>query len=222
MLGKEQEWYETLRSYDKSVGYNLSEIARSGSRYKTFEDLDAGRLSFTRHQFDIAAKFLCESDIPIPEVASLSGIAERTLYQMYFKTEYSKLVGELPIRKRVNTASRKLNEETVGLLIDELLSGGSITDVAKTFDLAIETVRDIRNKVTWKALTQDIVFPPLPPKRPRPSKAVNQYDKNMNFIASYESARVAEKETGVGYRLISQVCHGQKPSAHGYIFKFAS
>lgn len=52
------------------------------------------------------------------------------------------------------------------------------------------------------------------------SKAIAQYDKDMNFIAIYESAREAERKTGIGYKMISRVCNGQRPHTHGYIFQF--
>jgi hypothetical protein len=42
----------------------------------------------------------------------------------------------------------------------------------------------------------------------------------MNFIAEYESAREAEKITGIGFRMISRVCNGQRHQTHGFIFKF--
>lgn len=52
-------------------------------------------------------------------------------------------------------------------------------------------------------------------------KPVEQYDKEGNFIAKYESAREAQKETGVGYKLISACCKGNKKSAHGFVWKFS-
>lgn len=53
-------------------------------------------------------------------------------------------------------------------------------------------------------------------------KPVAQYDKDMNLIAIYESAREAERQTGIGYKMISRVCKGDRPHTHGYIFKFIS
>ena len=52
------------------------------------------------------------------------------------------------------------------------------------------------------------------------NKPVAQYDLDGNFIALYESARQAELETGIGYRMISRVCKGERPYTHGFIFKF--
>ena len=51
-------------------------------------------------------------------------------------------------------------------------------------------------------------------------KPILQYDLNNNFISEYKSARECERQTSIGYKLISAVCTGSKKSAHGYIFKF--
>lgn len=52
------------------------------------------------------------------------------------------------------------------------------------------------------------------------SKEIIQYDKDMNYIATYESAREAERQTGIGYKMISRVCKGERPHTHGYVFQF--
>ena len=45
-------------------------------------------------------------------------------------------------------------------------------------------------------------------------------DLNNNFIKEYASAREASKILNIGYKLISQVCNGNKKQTHGYRFKF--
>lgn len=52
------------------------------------------------------------------------------------------------------------------------------------------------------------------------AKPVSQHDIENNFIDTYESAREAEIKTGISYKLISQVCNGDKKQTHGYIFRF--
>ena len=54
----------------------------------------------------------------------------------------------------------------------------------------------------------------------RTIKPVIQYDRQMNFIAEYESATEAERITGIGNKLISRVCKGERPHTHGFVFKF--
>lgn len=53
------------------------------------------------------------------------------------------------------------------------------------------------------------------------SKPIAQYDKRMNLIAVFESAREAERQTGIGYKMISRVCNGERYYTHGYHFEFA-
>lgn len=52
------------------------------------------------------------------------------------------------------------------------------------------------------------------------SKRVAQYDKEYNLVAVYDSARDAERKTGIGFRMISRVCSGNRECTHGYNFKF--
>ena len=147
---------------------------------------------------------------------------------------YTKEQFELSEKKRIDAVRRgisrgehcgasKLTECEVQSIISELLSGQYITAVAHKLGIAMETVRDIRNHKSWTHLTDSIVFPDVDGRRGNQccAKRINAYDKQMNFIGSFSSARDAERELGVGYKLISQVCNGGKKSAHGYIFQFA-
>lgn len=54
------------------------------------------------------------------------------------------------------------------------------------------------------------------------SKPVIQMDKNGNFIAEFESTRMAGKITGVNYRGIANVANGRvgTKTAGGYIWKY--
>ena len=118
-----------------------------------------------------------------------------------------------------NNSSAKLNEEQVRKIINELLDRESYTDIAKRYGVAIETIRDIANHKTWKFLTMGISFPDASKhKRQTNGKVVYQYTREWEYIAVYENMHIAEKYTGVGFRLISQVCNGDKPTAHGFRF----
>ena len=52
-------------------------------------------------------------------------------------------------------------------------------------------------------------------------KAVNQYDLDGNYIATYKSSYEAEKITGVGRASIGGCCRKEHNTAGGYIWKFA-
>ena len=147
---------------------------------------------------------------------------------------YTKEQLQLSERKRIDAVRRgisrgehcgasKLTECDVQSIICELLSGQYITAVARKYSIAFETVRDIMNHKAWTHLTNDIIFPKVDGRNNNQccAKRINAFDKQMNFIGSFNSAREAEKELGVVYRLISQACNGVKKSAHGYIFQFA-
>ena len=51
-------------------------------------------------------------------------------------------------------------------------------------------------------------------------KAVIQMSMGGEYIAEYESAREAERQTGIGYKMISRVCVGEREYTHGFRFKF--
>jgi hypothetical protein len=53
-------------------------------------------------------------------------------------------------------------------------------------------------------------------------KKVEKYSYDgSTLIETFDSIKDAESKTGVGNRLISQVCRGQKPTAHGFRWKYA-
>lgn len=122
--------------------------------------------------------------------------------------------------------SAKLTSDEVREIINLLLLGDFHTDIAKHFNVAPATINDIAKHKTWAKMTDGIDFPNITRKQvgkhsaKSTSKSILVYDMDMNYIGKYPSARAAEEALDVGFRLISQVCLGQKKSAHGYIFKF--
>ena len=56
-------------------------------------------------------------------------------------------------------------------------------------------------------------------KREGPSKPVCQYTIDGEFVRRYKNARETE-QFGFNYRNVSQVCHGEKKSHKGFVFKF--
>lgn len=53
-------------------------------------------------------------------------------------------------------------------------------------------------------------------------KKVVQYTMDRKYVNEYPSISDAWRETGIDYRNISAVCNGNRKSANGYIWKFAS
>lgn len=54
----------------------------------------------------------------------------------------------------------------------------------------------------------------------RLAKAIQQYTKNGEFIAEYESAAEAERETNVCNSHITECCKGKRKSAGGFIWRY--
>lgn len=117
----------------------------------------------------------------------------------------------------------KLTELQVIEIIERLKNNDFTTDIAKDYHVSTETISSIRNHNTWTHLTNGIVFDDISyhrKERVRKTKPVVQYNEDGNYITTYVSARVAEKETGISHKLISSVCNGQKRIAHGFIWRF--
>lgn len=125
----------------------------------------------------------------------------------------ARLVGE-------DSPNAVLTEKQVMEIITRLKGNEFNSDIARDYNVSYETISDIRDHKTWAHLTEDIIFDDIS-KRKRPwHKKVVQYDKSGNFVKEYISAREAERETGISYKLISAVCHGDKLSTHGFIWRF--
>lgn len=117
----------------------------------------------------------------------------------------------------------KLTEIQVLEIIERLKNNDFTTDIAKDYFVSTETISSIRNHNTWTHLTKNIIFDDISyhrKERTRKTKPVIQYDENGDYIATYESARVAEQETNISHKLISSVCNGHKRIAHGFIWRF--
>ena len=116
--------------------------------------------------------------------------------------------------------SAKLSKKQFDDIFKMILDGYYDTDISEKYNIKRGTVSDIRHHKTWKKYTEGIEFPKQIKRLGMYKKSILQYDINGNFILEYSSARECEKQTGIGYRMISRVCNGGRPNTHGYIFKF--
>ena len=115
----------------------------------------------------------------------------------------------------------KLSNCDVNKIIHMMLNGMHNVDIAKEFGVDECTIYDIRVHKTWKHMTEGIIFPPSDRKTANKfKKSVDVYDLDGNFINTYESAREIERKLKVSYKLVSQVCNGEKRQSHGYVFRF--
>lgn len=149
---------------------------------------------------------------------TIAGYSEAQLKQ--YKEFKSKLHKQTAL-KGEESPSSKLTEKQVYEIIQRFKNNDFNSDIANDYSVSVATIDDIRNHKTWTYLTKDIIFDDIS-KRSRTGniKPVVQYDETGKYIAKYKSARTAEKETGISFKLISSVCNGQKRIAHGYIWRF--
>lgn len=137
------------------------------------------------------------------------------------------ILGSIKERCGEKASTAKLSEAQVKEIILQLQNGDFHTDIANKYGVSVSTINDIARHKTWCHLTNGIDFPKITRRMvgariaKTSSKPINVYSKEMELIGSYPSARAVERALGVGYRLVSQVCHGEKPSAHGFVFQFA-
>lgn len=117
----------------------------------------------------------------------------------------------------------KLTKVEVEEIIQRMLNGEFSIDIANDYNVNYATVHDIRAHNTWNSLTEGIEFPHPHKSRVKGirGKAVSQYTKDGEYVATYISAREAEKATGCPFKNISMVCNGKKHTCLGYVWKFA-
>lgn len=148
---------------------------------------------------------------------TIAGYSEEQLDE--YKKRKSILHKEISLKGEEASGS-KLTEKEVLEIINRLKNNDFSCDISKDYNVAVGTIDDIRNHKTWKYLTDNIVFDNISNrKRPR-SKPVCQYSLNGELINIYNNARIAEEETSISFKQISQVCNGNKRMSHGYIWRF--
>lgn len=149
---------------------------------------------------------------------TIAGYSEEQLKQ--YREYKSKLHKETVLRGE-DAGTSKLTEKQVIEIIERLKNNDFNLDIANDYGVSPRTIDDIRGHRSWTHLTNNIIFDDISSrKRPRGTKPVVQYSEDGEYIATYSSARDAQKELGIGYKLISAVCNGSKRIAHGYIWRF--
>ena len=217
----EQKWYDFYNSGDEKYGYNLSKIARCPSYRATFDTLKNGEQTITYEQFIKVIYYLENTNISIPKISKMLNAPEKTIYQIYFKEQYSDLTKNKTFIQRSHNQNNILTEKQVLEIIERLKNDEFNSDIAKDFGVNVNTIEDIRQHRTWTYLTKDIIFNSIKGrKRSCNSKEIDIYDLFGNFIDTVKNARVAENKYGIPFRNVSQVCNGLKRQSHGYICRF--
>lgn len=222
LFEREQYWYDYY-SNKNIVLYNASPIAATPSCSTTIEDLKNGKRKTSYAQFMQICNLLQNTDLPFYKISEETGAYINQIYMIYTREYFPDLTKDMVFRVRKNkgesSARAKLTETEVKEIIERMLNNEYDIDIAQLYNVSYGTIDDIRHHRTWKELTDGIEF--LYNKATgRNNKPILQYDLEGNFIAEYENARVAERATGIGFRMISRVCNGDRPHTHGYIFRF--
>jgi len=223
---REQYYMDVLKCYNPDFGFNSSKNSISPKcDFATLRDLKDGKYKISKNSFEEILYYLCKTKMSIPKIAKTLNVCERTIYQIYFKVNYKELTKDCIFLPRENkgedSSQAKLTEEIVIKIIKLLQEDVYIVDISKMFNISNNMVSDILHHKTWKHLTKDIVFNEYKKASgQRRSKPVKQYTLDGIFIKEFESAREAEKQTKISYKLISRVCTKEREHTHGFKWSF--
>jgi len=223
LFKREQYWMDYYLSYINIYGYNMSNNAICYIiKPATEEELILGKYKISYEQFYEITNYLINTNISIPKISDIVKVNERSIYQIYFKEQYTDITKDMKFKKRKLGNNSLLTEFDVKEIIIRLQNNEFNVDIARDYNVNFNTIDDIRHHRTWCYLTEGIVFDDISGRKRPMKKPVLQYDLNNNFIAEYESAREAEKMTSISYKYISRVCKGERMQTKGYVFKFKS
>lgn len=150
----------------------------------------------------------------------LSGYSEKEVAAIRVKHKYS--IQKAAEQGKMCT-NNKLTKSDVVMISHRIHNNECLADIARDYGVSEMTISDIKNKRTWRYVVgqEDFSDYRVTYKETK-SKPVVQFDAGMNYIATYKNARDAERMTGIGYKMISKVCHGKRPHTHGFVFQFVS
>jgi group I intron endonuclease len=224
LFEREQYWYDYYKEKEITL-YNASPIAASSSGAATIDDLKNGKRKTSYDQFMAICDMLQNTILPFYQIAEVTNTHVNQVYMIYKREYFADLTKEMVFQMRRNSgedsAQAKLSKNDVVEIVNKMLEGAYTTDLCIEYNVSQSTIDDIRQHKTWRDITENIIFP-HPRKHGNEGKAVMQYDLNGNFIAEYKNAREAARVTGIGYKLISRVCLGQRRQTCGFVFKFAT
>lgn len=150
---------------------------------------------------------------------TVAGYSEEEL-EKYIKKRNKMM--SLRVSKGEDCFNSKLTEQEVKEIIQCLMTSSYyLKDIANKYKVSPQTINAILHHRAWCHLTKEIIFP----KQKRDTrrvlrKSVNQFDINGNLLHTYDSARDAEKMTGISFKRISQGCNGHKKVVHGFVWRF--
>lgn len=219
---REQFWYDFYKN-SGCILYNESDIVICPDFTTTIEDIKENKRKTSYEQFLKICDLLQNTDMSFSKISNMTGMCTSHIYNIYARNYYEDFTQGMQFIKRnpvIGTrAVAKLSESQVKEIIHDMLFGVYTVDLARKYGVSNTTIDDIKHHRTWCDLTTGIKFP-CNKKRGDIRKPILQYDLDGNFVAEYKSAREAEEITGIGHKMISRVCRGDRTYTHGFIFKF--
>lgn len=227
LLEKEQYWIDYYKSYDRAKGYNIAPIAGAGYSYGgNYERLKDGKYKISLEQFNNIIYLLQNSSASIPEIAKIVNCSKSIVYSIYQRKSYREITTNMVfIKRRVDSQYNYktiITEEQAKQVVDLLLKGLRLSEVSEQTGVNYGTVRDIKNKHSWKSLTTNIIFPEVNVIHPKKWKPIKQLDMDGNLIKYFPSMKSAMEEIGTKYN--STLCaalNGRKESAYGSKWEYA-
>ena len=123
----------------------------------------------------------------------------------------------------VHSKQRKIKQYTIqGEYIktwDSIVEAEHFLNVKRAQSNIVACCQGRKNRAygyVWRYEEDDKETKPLKPYR----APVCQFDKNNNYIATYDTIREANRSTGIHVNGIGNVLHGRAKTAGGYIWKF--
>lgn len=206
---REQFWINKYNSYEE--GYNSTIGGEGAIKYDYQQFLDLWEQGYTTD--DIANEFNC---------------AVSTVYNALCSfPEWSKKATERRALKANQSMSeaRKISVDCYDLKGNFLASYKSSREAAKALNIS-ESAISVALKTGGRCKKYLIVKHGAPAPKPyqkKGAKAVNQYDLQGNFIATYEAAQEAALSLGkprTASSSIAAVCYGRRITAYGYKWKW--
>lgn len=214
----EQRWYEYYQSGNKKYGYNLCDITQGPTRAITIEKLKEGEGPVSYEKFLQIIEDLTQTTDPISLISKRIGVTYKQIYSIFKKQTCKELTQAYNFLPRRKDCTGSVSETQAKEIIQRLINKEKILDIAKKCNVDTHTVGHIKSHKSWNFLTQDITFDQS--KKIYGNKKVVQYDRDGNYIQTYESISEASRRVGIGTTLITEVCRGQKYTAKGYVWRY--
>lgn len=206
---REQFWINKYNSYEE--GYNSTIGGEGAVKYDYQQFLNLWEQGYTTD--DIANEFGCAVETVYNALSSFPGWSEKATKRRNLKANQSM------------AEARKIPVDCYDLKGNFLASYNSSREAAKALGMD-ESMVCLALKTGGRRKQYLIVKHGDPAPKPyqrKGAKAVNQYDLQGNFIATYEAAQEAALSLGkprTASTSIAAVCHGRRITAYGYKWKW--